>query len=156
MLIRFSTLLFCSFLLFPVFAIDKIVEPFDDPLMEVRYKTLLEELRCVVCQNQSLADSNAMLAQDLRNEVRELLEQGNSDEQVKTFLVKRYGEFVLYKPPFEIKTYLLWGGPAIFLLIAFFVMLYFVRNQAKPESTEENTLTEEEKVKLEKLMKGDK
>lgn len=155
MLIRFSTLFFGCTLLFSALAIDK-TEPFDDPLMQVRYKALLAELRCVVCQNQSLADSNAMLAQDLRNEVRELLEQGNSDEQVKTFLVKRYGEFVLYKPPLEIKTYLLWGGPALFLLIAFFVMLYFVRNQGKPEEQEETMLTEADKAKLDKLMEGDK
>ncbi len=155
MLIRLNTLFLCCFLLFPAFAIDKNTG-FDNPLMAARYKALLEELRCVVCQNQSLADSNAMLAQDLRNEVRELLEQGNSDEQVKSFLVKRYGDFVLYRPPFEIKTYLLWGGPALFLFIAFFVMLYFIRYQAKPEIREEIQLTEDDKLKLEKLIKGDK
>ncbi len=151
MLARLSTLFICSLLFSPVFAVDNNVKPFDDPLLDARYRMLLEELRCVVCQNQSLADSNAMLAQDLRNEVRELIEQGNTDEQVMAFLVKRYGEFVLYRPKWQPKTYLLWAGPAVFLLIAFFIMLYFVRKQAKPKQ-EEAPLSDEEKAKLTHLM----
>ncbi len=154
MLIRLSTLLMCFMLSLPAFAVDKNVSGFSTPELEARYRHLLEELRCVVCQNQNLEDSNAMLAQDLRNEVRDLLEQGNSDEQVMEFLVKRYSEFVLYRPRWQPKTYLLWGGPALFLVLAVLFMLYFIRQQAKPK-VEETQLTPEEQAKLATLLEKD-
>lgn len=87
-----------------------------DVALDKRLKKLDEELRCLVCQNQSLADSNAPLAQDLRREVRSLADAGKSDTQIKEFLVARYGDFVLYKPPVKATTWLLWFGP--FLLLA--------------------------------------
>lgn len=87
-----------------------------DAALDARLKKLDEELRCLVCQNQSLADSNAPLAQDLRREVRGLADAGKSDAQIKEFLVARYGDFVLYKPPVKGTTWLLWFGP--FLLLA--------------------------------------
>ncbi|MCG5534830.1 cytochrome c-type biogenesis protein [Ectothiorhodospira mobilis] len=90
--------------------------PFDDPKMEDRYRALLHQLRCTVCQNQSLADSNAGLARDLRREVREQLRAGVSDEGITEYLVARYGDFVLYRPPLSARTLLLWTGP--FLLLA--------------------------------------
>ncbi len=86
-----------------------------DPALRERLKKLEEELRCLVCQNQTLADSNAPLAEDLRREVRELAAQGKNDEQIKEFLVQRYGDFVLYKPPVKETTWLLWFGPFILL-----------------------------------------
>ncbi len=87
-----------------------------DPALDSRLKTLEEELRCLVCQNQSLADSNAPLAEDLRREVRSLAESGKNDVQIKEFLVARYGDFVLYRPPVKGITWVLWFGP--FLLLA--------------------------------------
>ena len=84
---------------------------------EQRLKTLSEELRCLVCQNQTLADSNADLAVDLRNQVKALIEQGKSDAQIKEYLVARYGDFVLYKPPVQRNTWLLWFGPFAMLLL---------------------------------------
>ncbi|MFO1415253.1 MAG: cytochrome c-type biogenesis protein [Burkholderiales bacterium] len=86
-----------------------------DPALRERLKKLEEELRCLVCQNQTLADSNAPLAEDLRREVRELAAQGKNDEQIKEFLVQRYGDFVLYKPPVKETTWLLWFGPFVLL-----------------------------------------
>lgn len=86
-----------------------------DPAFEARLKRLEEELRCLVCQNQSLADSNAPLAEDLRREVRGLATAGKNDEEIKTFLVDRYGDFVLYRPPVKSTTWLLWYGPFILL-----------------------------------------
>ncbi|MFT4101326.1 MAG: cytochrome c-type biogenesis protein CcmH [Burkholderiaceae bacterium] len=88
---------------------------------ETRLKQLSEELRCLVCQNQTLADSNAELAVDLRNQVKAMIEQGQSDEQIKTYLVDRYGQFVLYKPPVQRSTWLLWGGPFALLLIGLLI-----------------------------------
>jgi len=93
-----------------------------DPLVEKRLQALSKDLRCLVCQNQSLADSNSGLAGDLRNEVREMILQGHSDKEISDFLVTRYGDFVLYKPPLRGTTLLLWLGPAIMLLIGLWVL----------------------------------
>ena len=97
-----------------------------DAALDARLKTLSEELRCLVCQNQTLADSTAPLAEDLRREVRELAQAGKSDAEIKDYLVARYGDFVLYKPPVKPTTWLLWFGPFAFLLgggLIWFVVL---------------------------------
>ena len=88
-----------------------------DPALELRLMSLAGELRCLVCQNQSLAESNAELAADLRNEIREQMRRGASDQDVIDYLVARYGDFVLYRPPLKASTLLLWSGPAILLLL---------------------------------------
>jgi len=93
---------------------------FKDAATEQRYQKLSSELRCLVCQNQSLADSHADLAQDLRNEVYRMLGEGRTDEEIIAFLVDRYGDFVLYRPPVSGTTYLLWFGPVLLLLGAGF------------------------------------
>jgi cytochrome c-type biogenesis protein CcmH len=97
---------------------------------EARFHALVSELRCVMCQNQSLADSNAQIARDLRGEVLELMRQGKSDREIKDFLVARYGEFVLYRPQVESKTWLLWFGPALVLLAGGFIGVGIVRRRA--------------------------
>lgn len=100
---------------------------FADRAEEARFRALVAELRCVMCQNQSLADSNAQIAHDLRHEVLDLMRQGRSDAEIERFLVARYGEFVLYKPRVESKTWLLWFGPALLLLAGGFVVARIVR-----------------------------
>jgi len=102
---------------------------FDDPGLDVRFRTLTYELRCLVCQNQNIADSNADLAKDLRNVVDRMLRDGKSDEEIKTFMVDRYGEFVLYRPRLRPGTLVLWVGP--FLLVAAGVggLLWHVRRR---------------------------
>jgi cytochrome c-type biogenesis protein CcmH len=97
---------------------------------ELRFHALTAELRCVMCQNQSLADSNAQIARDLRGEVLDLMRQGKSDREIKDFLVARYGEFVLYRPQVESKTWLLWFGPALVLLAGGFIVVGIVRRRA--------------------------
>ena len=92
-------------------------KPFASELEEQRYRALLGELRCTVCQNQSLADSDAPLAQDLRRQVFEMLRDGRSDTEIREFMRDRYGDFVLYNPPLASHTALLWGGPIILLII---------------------------------------
>jgi cytochrome c-type biogenesis protein CcmH len=131
-----------------VWAIDQAATPFSNPQQETTYQKLIEELRCVVCQNQSLADSNASLAQDLRNEVRSMVQQGKSEQQVTNFLVERYGDFVLYRPPLKSTTYLLWLGPIALLLIAFATGFYFIRRQPKAVST----LSADEQSQLDKIL----
>ena len=100
-----------------------------------RVMSLAHELRCLVCQNQTLADSNAPLAVDLRNQIREQLAAGRSEGEVVEFLVARYGDFVLYRPPFKSTTALLWAGPFLFLAFGAFMLVRFVRRRrvAEPE-----------------------
>ena len=102
---------------------------FRDVSQETRFHQLTAELRCVMCQNQSLADSNAQIAHDLRREVLELMNQGKSDEEIKRFLVDRYGEFVLYKPDVASNTWLLWFGPAVLLLAGAAIVFRIVRKR---------------------------
>ena len=103
---------------------------FTDRAEAKRFHALTEELRCVKCQNQSLADSNAAIAQDLRVEVLDLMRQGKTDTEVKHYLVARYGEFVLYRPRVEPTTWLLWFGPAVVLLVGGFVVAGIVRKRS--------------------------
>ena len=103
---------------------------FADPVEEKRFHALTVELRCVMCQNQSLADSNAQIAQDMRREVLALLRQGKSDAEVKQFLVDRYGEFVLYRPTVQRQTWLLWFGPGLVLLGGAVLVWRIVRRRA--------------------------
>jgi cytochrome c-type biogenesis protein CcmH len=98
-----------------------------DPVLEKRVMALAEELRCLVCQNQTLAESNAPLAEDLRNQLRERMRRGDSDKQVVDFLVERYGDFVLYRPPLKAATVLLWFGPLLLLAVGFAVLLRRLR-----------------------------
>ena len=99
----------------------------DDPVMEKRLMNLAAELRCLVCQNQSLAESQAELAQDLRNEIREQMRRGASDQDVVAYLVARYGDLVLYRPPLKASTLLLWSGPAILFLIGILLLVRTLR-----------------------------
>lgn len=106
---------------------------FENPAEEARFHALAEELRCVMCQNQSLADSNALIALNLRREVLALMRQGRSDAEIQEFLVARYGEFVLYKPRMESRTWLLWAGPALLLLAGAGAVLAVVRKRRPPD-----------------------
>lgn len=104
---------------------------FVDAAEEKRFHTLAAELRCVMCQNQSLADSNALIAHELRREVLALMRQGKDDHEVQEFLVARYGEFVLYQPRVESKTWLLWFGPLLLVLAGAIVIVVIVRHRAQ-------------------------
>ena len=103
---------------------------FSNTSEEQRFLHVVTELRCVMCQNQTLADSNAQIARDLRREVLALMRQGKTDDEIRSYLVARYGEFVLYKPRVEAKTWLLWFGPALLLLAGGFVVARVIRQHA--------------------------
>ncbi|UCH50143.1 MAG: cytochrome c-type biogenesis protein CcmH [Betaproteobacteria bacterium] len=122
----------------------------EDPVLEKRVLTLSEELRCLVCQNQSLADSNADLAVDLRNQVREMMQQGKSDEQIREFMVARYGDFVLYNPPVKNATLLLWLGPFVLLVAAGAALFSYLRRRDRQLPAQ--ALTEEERARARALL----
>jgi len=121
-MVRFALILFCG-----------LAVAQDDPALEKRVRDLSSELRCLVCQNQTLADSNAPLAVDLRNQVREQLKSGKSERDVIDFLVARYGDFVLYRPPLQANTVLLWLGPFLLLAAGLALLVWRLRRRRVPE-----------------------
>ena len=108
------------------FLVDE--KTFTDDSNQLRYDTLMEELRCLVCQNQSLADSGAGLAQDLRKKVVAMIENGSDDQEIKDYMVQRYGEFILYRPRLNYSTVMLWFGPFILLVVAIGIIMRIIRS----------------------------
>lgn len=143
-----STLLSCAVINTVALEIDPKV--FENTVQEERYHQLIEQFRCVVCQNQSVAESNSKVALAVRELVYSSLQEGQSDEAIKAQLVASYGDFVLYEPPLKPSTYFLWLGPLLILLIALSVLIYFVRRQTVGVAI---TLTEEERKKIAQLVK---
>ena len=116
------------FLVSPAWAVDN-EEPLEDPALQARYEDIVEQVRCLKCQNQSIKDSNAFLAGDLRREIRRMLVEGYSDDEIFDFLVQRYGDFALYNPRMSGKTLYLWIVPAVFLLGGAFVLFNIIRRR---------------------------
>ena len=125
----------------------------EDPALEARLHKLSTELRCLVCQNETLADSRADLANDLRREIRDMMKAGKSDREITEFLVARYGDFVLYRPPVKSTTLLLWGGP--FALLALGVAVWFVLLRRRTRQVEAAPLTAEEQRLAAALLDSD-
>lgn len=122
-----------------------------DPVAQARAVRLSGELRCLVCQNQTIADSNADLAVDLRRQVREQIAAGRSDREIIEFMTTRYGDFVLYRPPLRATTALLWAGPALLLVVGVFVLARIVRAR---KSTATLPLSDEDRARAERLLAG--
>jgi cytochrome c-type biogenesis protein CcmH len=112
-------------------------EGFDDPELDARYRALIHTLRCMQCQNQSIADSPAATAVDLRRQTRELIEQGLTDNEIRVYFAERYGDFINYQPPLQPTTWLLWGAPALLVLIGAFVFARIVRRRMNQPLDEE-------------------
>ena len=141
MLIRLTALLLAALLGAGPAAAKEAETLAADPALETRVMVISAELRCLVCQNQTIADSHADLAVDLRNQIRTQLQQGKSEDEIRRYMTDRYGDFVLYKPPFKPTTALLWVGPPallVFALAALFLMLRR-RQRAAPESFDPDT-----------------
>ena len=132
-------------------AVAKDAQPLaDDPKLEERVMNVSRELRCLVCQNETLADSRADLAVDLRNQIREQMKEGKSDKEVIAFVTARYGDFVLYRPPVRPTTYLLWFGPFILLLAGLIFLFRYVRQRR--ELIVDAPLTPSERHRAEELL----
>ena len=124
-----------------------------DPVAEKRLQGLSEELRCLVCQNQTIADSNAELAQDLRQEIRGMIKDGKSDKEIIDFMVTRYGDFVLYRPPVKGITLLLWGGPVGLMVFGLYILQRYLRRRTARINAEEQPLSDEESSRADALLK---
>ncbi|HUE80965.1 MAG TPA: cytochrome c-type biogenesis protein [Pyrinomonadaceae bacterium] len=124
----------------------------DDPELEKRLMKLSQELRCLVCQNETLADSQAGLAVDLRREIREQMKAGKSDQEIIAFLTQRYGEFVLYRPPLKPATYLLWFGPFVLLLVGLAVLYKYVKQRR--EMISDQPLSADERRRAQELLRS--
>ena len=118
----------------------------EDPLLEQRLISISEEMRCLVCQNESLAGSRSDLANDLRREIRTLIQEGKSDDQIRTFMVERYGDFVLYRPPVKPITWLLWIGPFVILVIGIVGLLSYLRRRNLSIPSTALSKTDNEKI----------
>lgn len=128
----------------PVFAQEQQLE---DPALEQRARNLAYEIRCVVCQSQSIAESDADIARDMRGLIREQIAAGKSDQEIRDYLVARYGDFVLFEPPFKATTYVLWIGPFVMLVAASIgVAFYFRRRAAQPAAARELSAAERNRV----------
>lgn len=133
-------------------ALSQQAKPVEDPQIEQRMQALTQQLRCLVCQNETLADSRADLAEDLRREIREQMKAGKSDKEIIAFLTQRYGNFVLYKPPVQPTTYLLWFGPFVLLFGGTLLLYRYVRHRR--EIIQDQPLTADEHKRAEELLRG--
>ena len=140
------------FLLFSNILLANEAVPLDeDPVLEQRLITISEEMRCLVCQNESLAGSRSDLAQDLRREIRGLIKEGKSDAEIRTFMVERYGDFVLYRPPVKPITWLLWLGPFALMIAGIAALLVYLRKRNSQITG--NLLSEEENKRIDALLR---
>jgi cytochrome c-type biogenesis protein CcmH len=133
-------------------ALAQQAKPVEDPQIEKRMQALTQQLRCLVCQNETLADSRADLAEDLRKEIREQMKAGKSDQEIIAFLTQRYGDFVLYNPPVKATTYLLWFGPFVLLLGGTLLLYRYVKHRR--EIIQDQPLTADEHKRAEELLRG--
>ena len=131
-------------------------EVLKDSELEARARNLSKDIRCLVCQNQSIDDSNADLARDLRVLVRERLSEGDSDEQILDFLVKRYGDFVLLKPPVKASTYALWYGPIVIFVLGVIGLVVFMRGRRPTAATQTLALSKDEERRISALLDENK
>ncbi|WDI31310.1 cytochrome c-type biogenesis protein CcmH [Hyphococcus flavus] len=127
-------------------------EMLDDPQLEERAQAIETQLRCVVCQSQSIAESNAPLAKDMRILVRERLTAGDTDEEAMQFLVDRYGDYVLMKPPFQANTLVLWFFPALALMLAGGAAFFYLRNMKQASASSSSSLSEDDEEKLQRII----
>ena len=139
----------CLFLFMQSVHAEIEVYQFASPELELRYQTLTEELRCLVCQNQNIADSHAELAQDLRRKVYEMLNSGKSNTQIIDYMTERYGDFVLYRPPFNTRTIILWFTPVLALLIG---ALGFMSILNRRETNADEHLSQNELARIKELL----
>jgi cytochrome c-type biogenesis protein CcmH len=153
----FSAVIIAYFVAFVAMDVSAVFieKQLDDPMQETRAREISEGIRCLVCQNQSILDSNADLAKDLRQIVRERVLAGDTDAEVRDFLVVRYGDWILLDPPFKLRTAVLWLGPLVIFVLGGIAVFVFVRGRSKGNVSEIQPLTSEEQASLDKILQED-
>ena len=147
---RLALLLLCMLSSLAMAQVQEEERPSDDPVIEERLAKLSKELRCLQCQNQTLADSPAGLAADLRREIREQMKAGKSDQEILAFLTQRYGDFILYRPRVTVTTYVLWFGPFVLLLAGLAILFRYIKQRR--DSITEQPLTADDRRRAEELL----
>ena len=144
----------CLTLLVNIAHADEAVPLASDPALEQRLVSISEEMRCLVCQNESLSGSRSELAQDLRREIRNLIKQGKTDAEIRAFMVDRYGDFILYRPPVKPTTWLLWIGPFVLMFAGIVALLMYLRRRNTQVAT--TSLSDDENKRIDALLRDDK
>jgi cytochrome c-type biogenesis protein CcmH len=144
----------CLTLLVNITLADEATPLASDPALEQRLVSISEEMRCLVCQNESLSGSRSELAQDLRREIRDLIQQGKTDAEIRTFMVDRYGDFILYRPPVKPTTWLLWIGPFVLLFAGIVALLMYLRRRNTQVAS--TSLSDDENKRIDALLRDDR
>ena len=144
----------CLVLFINISHADEATPLASDPALEQRLISISEEMRCLVCQNESLSGSRSELAQDLRREIRDLIKQGKTDAEIRTFMVDRYGDFILYRPPVKPTTWLLWIGPFVLMFAGMVALLMYLRRRNTQVTT--TSLSDDENKRIDALLRDDK
>lgn len=153
---RFLVVAFSAFILVPAFAAEGgVSQPLGDPVVEARVNRLAEELRCLTCMGQSIADSQSSFSSDMKREIRSMIVAGKSDKEIIDFMVQRYGDFVLYRPPVKSTTWLLWGGPFLLLVIALSFLAIKLRKRSAQAGSELSESEHRQAASLLGTNKGD-
>ena len=144
----------CLTLLVNITLADEATPLASDPALEQRLVSISEEMRCLVCQNESLSGSRSELAQDLRREIRDLIQQGKTDAEIRTFMVDRYGDFILYRPPVKPTTWLLWIGPFVLMFAGIVALLIYLRRRNTQVAS--TSLSDDENKRIDALLRDDR
>ena len=139
----------------PLLSAKEAVTMAEDPVLEKIVNEISAELRCLVCQNQTIADSHADLAVDLKNQVREMVHEGKTQDEIVDYMVQRYGDFVRYRPPVKASTYLLWAGPFLLLFLGIFVLILNLKKRRLLAGEQDTALSPEESERLTQLLKSE-
>ncbi len=139
----------------PLLSAKEAVPMAEDPVLEKIVNEISAELRCLVCQNQTIADSHADLAVDLKNQVREMVHEGKTQDEIVDYMVQRYGDFVRYRPPVKASTYLLWAGPFLLLFLGIFVLILNLKKRRLLAGEQDTALSPEESERLTQLLKSE-
>lgn len=139
----------------PLLSAKEAASMAEDPVMEKIVNEISAELRCLVCQNQTIADSHAELAVDLKNQVREMVREGQTQDEIVDYMVTRYGDFVRYRPPVKASTYLLWAGPFLLLGLGIIVLFFNLRKRRRQSNDQDDELSAEENARLAQLMNSE-
>ena len=139
----------------PLLSAKEAVTMAEDPVLEKIVNEISAELRCLVCQNQTIADSHADLAVDLKNQVREMVHEGKTQDEIVDYMVQRYGDFVRYRPPVKASTYLLWAGPFLLLFLGIIVLILNLKKRRLLVGEQDTALSPEESERLAQLLKSE-